>query len=108
VAGIKVCWAEDEDAARKLAFDVWKTTGVPGELNQELPLPRHFEQVADLVNEEMVAEAISCGPDPERHAESIRKYLQAGYDQIYISQVGEDQAGFLQFFFKELKPRIGL
>lgn len=108
VAGIKLCWAEDEDAARKLAFDVWKTSGVPGELNQELPLPRHFEQVADLVNEEMVAEAISCGPDPERHAESIRKYVQAGYDQIYISQVGEDQAGFLQFFFKELRPRIGL
>ena len=83
VAGIKLCWAEDEDAARKLAFDVWKTSGVPGELNQELPLPRHFEQVADLVNEEMVAEAISCGPDPERHAESIRKYVQAGTPDLH-------------------------
>jgi G6PDH family F420-dependent oxidoreductase len=108
VAGIKVCWGEDEDAAKKLAHDVWKTTGVPGELNQELPLPRHFEQAAELVTEEIVAEAISCGPDPQRHEEAVRKYLDAGYDEIYISQIGDDQAGFLQFFFKELRPRLGL
>jgi G6PDH family F420-dependent oxidoreductase len=108
VAGIKVCWAEDEDAARKLAFDVWKTTGIPGELNQELPLPRHFDQAADLVTEEMVAQAIACGPDPERHATFINNYLEAGYDEIYISQVGEDQAGFLRFFVAEVLPRVAL
>ena len=46
VAAVKVCWGPDEAAARKLAFDRWAQTGVPGELNQELPAPEHFEQAA--------------------------------------------------------------
>lgn len=36
IAAVKVCWGEDEAASRRLAHEVWATTGVPGELNQEL------------------------------------------------------------------------
>jgi G6PDH family F420-dependent oxidoreductase len=108
IGALKVCWGEDEAEARKLAHDVWKTTGVPGELNQELPLPRHFEQAADLVTEDMVAEAIACGPDPEVHAKAVEQHLEAGYDIVYVSQIGQDQAGFLEFFFKEVRPKLSL
>src|SRR5438132_7908055 len=44
IAAVKVCWGEDEAMARKLAFELWPTTGVSGELSQELPMPAHFEQ----------------------------------------------------------------
>ncbi|MGH9107225.1 MAG: hypothetical protein ACRDZX_15620 [Acidimicrobiales bacterium] len=108
IAAMKVCWGEDERAAHKLAFDVWKTTGVPGELNQELSLPRHFEQAAQLVSEETVTEAIACGPDPEAHAQLLRNYFEAGYETVYVSQIGDDQAGFLEFFFKKVRPRLSL
>jgi G6PDH family F420-dependent oxidoreductase len=107
IGALKVCWGSDEAAATKLAYDLWKTTGVPGELNQELPTPGHFEQAAQLVDEDQVAGAIPCGPDPERHVGAIRDYFGAGYDQVYIGQIGEDQAGFLQFFSKEIQPRLG-
>lgn len=107
IAGVKVCWGEDEAAARKLAFDVWATTGVPGELNQELPMPAHFEQAAQNVTEDQIAEVIACGPDPERHVELLRRYADAGFDEIYVSQIGGDQAGFLRFFFDEVRPRLG-
>ncbi|HEX3540574.1 MAG TPA: TIGR03557 family F420-dependent LLM class oxidoreductase [Acidimicrobiales bacterium] len=105
---IKACWGEDEAAARKLAFDVWPTSGVPGELNQELPTPAHFEHAASIVTEDMVAAKIACGPDPERHAGAIRQYLEAGYDEVYVSQVGDEQAGYFDFFTREVKPRLGL
>ena len=105
---VKACWGEDEASARKLAFDVWPTTGVPGELNQELPTPAHFEQAASIVTEDMVAAKIACGPDPERHAGALRQYLEAGYDEIYVSQVGDDQAGYFDFFTRHVKPRLGL
>ena len=42
-----VCWAEDEAAARKTALEWWPNAAVPGDLSQELPLPRHFEQAAE-------------------------------------------------------------
>lgn len=108
IAGVKLCWDHDESAARKLAHEVWRTNGVPGELNQELPLPRHFEQAGELVTEDMVAESIACGPDPDVHAEFVRKHFEAGFDTVYVAQVGEDQAGFLDFFTKEVKPRLSL
>ncbi len=108
VAAMKVCWDRDEAAARKLAFDLWPTTGVPGELSQELPTPAHFEQASSIVTEDMVADKIVCGPDPERHAEMITRYLDAGYDEVYVSQVGDDQAGYFEFYNRELKPRLGL
>ncbi len=107
VAGVKVCWGEDEQKARALAHEVWRSSGLPGELNQELAMPRHFEQASELVTEDMVAEKVPCGPDPERHAAALREFAEAGFDEVFVSQVGDDQAGFLRFFFDEVKPRLG-
>ncbi len=106
-AGAKVSWARDEAAARRLAHERWPTSVVPGELNQELPMAAHFEQAVSGVTEDQVAEVIPCGPDPERHLAAIQPYIDAGFDEVYISQVGPDQAGFLEFYQKELAPRLG-
>ena len=108
LAALKVCWGRDQAAAEKLAYDVWPTTGVPGELSQELPMPAHFEQAAQTVTEEMVTDKIACGPDPERFVQAFEQYLEAGFDQIYVSQIGEDQTGFLNFYFSEVQPRLSL
>lgn len=106
-AGVKVCWGPDERAARRLAREVWPTSAVGGELQQELAMPRHFEQATSSVTEDQVAEVIACGPDPERHLAALRPYLDAGFDEVYISQIGPDQAGFMRFFAEELRPRLG-
>jgi len=108
VAALKACWGPDEAKARSLAHERWATSGVPGELSQELPTPEHFEQAIQTVTKDMVAAKIPCGPDPERHAASIRDYFDAGCDDVYVSQVGEDQAGYFEFFNRELRPRLGL
>jgi G6PDH family F420-dependent oxidoreductase len=105
-AGIKVCWAEDEAQARRTAHRLWPTEALPGELAQVLPSPRHYEQAAEIVTEEMVADAVVCGPDPERHAGRIRELLDAGYDEVYVSQIGADQEGFLRFYEREILPRV--
>ena len=105
-AGVKVCWGPDEAKCRALAHELWRTSGVPGELSQELPMPAHFEQASQLVTEDDVAKGITCGPDPQVHAEAIRKYVDAGFDEIYVSQVGPDQEGFMKFFSDELRPLL--
>jgi G6PDH family F420-dependent oxidoreductase len=105
--GLKVCWGRDEQAARKTAFELWPNNLLPGQLAQELALPSHFDQATQLVTEDDVAELIPCGPDPERHLASIRQYLDAGFDEVYVSQIGDDQAGFFDFWRRELAPRLG-
>jgi coenzyme F420-dependent glucose-6-phosphate dehydrogenase len=103
---VTVCWGEDEAAARRLTKEIWPTAGVPGDLSTELPLPRHFEQVSELVTEEMLAEQIACGPDPEHHIAAIRPYIDAGYDNVYIHQIGPDQAGFMSFYRDRILPEL--
>ena len=105
--GLKVCWARDEQAARKTAHELWPNTLLPGQLSQELALPSHFEQATQLVTEDALAEMVACGPDPERHLASIRQYVDAGFDEVYVSQIGDDQAGFFDFWRLELAPRLG-
>ena len=106
LAAVKICYGPDEAAARKLAHQRWRTSGVAGQLNQELAMPSHFEAASQLVTEDLVAESITSGPDPDRHVQAIQKYVDVGYDEIYIAQVGDDQEGFLNFFAKELMPRL--
>lgn len=106
VAQVTVCWAKDEASARRTALEWWPTAAIPGDNSQELPLPSSFESLAELVTEDAIAEKVACGPDPERHLRAIQPYLDAGFDHVYLHQVGPDQAGFTDFAERELLPRL--
>jgi coenzyme F420-dependent glucose-6-phosphate dehydrogenase len=101
-----VCYDEDEARARKTALEIWPNAGLQGELSQELPMPAHFEQAAKNVTEEIIAEAVVCGPDPEKHLAKIREAAEAGYDHVYVHQVGPNQEGFLDFYEREILPKV--
>jgi G6PDH family F420-dependent oxidoreductase len=101
-----VCWGRDERAARKLALEMWPTAAIPGESGQELPNPKHFEQLAEMVTEDKIAEQVVCGPDIDRHVAKIQEYVDAGYDHVYIHQVGPDQEGFLEAYARDVLPRF--
>ncbi len=105
-AEVTVLWAEDEDEAAKKAADLWPIVGMGGELSQELPLPRHFEAAGNNVSAEDVRDKVACGPDPERHIQMIRKYIDAGYTHIWMHQIGPDQEGFFRFYEKEILPAL--
>jgi G6PDH family F420-dependent oxidoreductase len=106
VGGLKVCWGADEAAARKLAHKLWRNEGLPGQLSQELALPAHYQAASQLVTEGMLP--FPCGPDPERHLAAIKQYEDAGFDAVYVNQIGPDQQGFFDFWQRELAPRLGL
>jgi len=106
IAAVKVCWDQDEKRARKLAHELWPTQAVEGQLSQELALPSFFEDAAKHVTEDQIAEMTACGPDPERHVAAITKYIDAGFDEVYVNQIGPDQEGFFHFFAQEVLPRL--
>jgi G6PDH family F420-dependent oxidoreductase len=104
--GMKVCWARDEQSAQATAHRLWANDALPGELSQMLPTPRHFEQASELVDEQMVAQSITCGPDLDRHADAIREYEDAGFDEVYVQQVGGDHERFFELYASEVLPRF--
>lgn len=103
--GVKVCWDEDERRARETVYRLWPNEALPGELAQILPTPAHFEQARELVTEEMVADEVPCGPDVERHVETIKAYEDAGFDELYINQIGPDQDAFFDAYREHVLPR---
>jgi G6PDH family F420-dependent oxidoreductase len=105
---LTVCWAKDEKSARRTAHRIWPTVAMESSLSWELPLPKHFEDVAELVTEDPVAEEFVCGQDPERHVAAIIKYVKAGFDHVGVHQVGPDQEGFFRFYAAEVLPRLAL
>jgi G6PDH family F420-dependent oxidoreductase len=102
--GLKVCWGQDEAQARKKMHRLWPSDVIPGEAAQLLPLPRHFSQLAELVSEDMVA--APCGPDPDTHLAGVRAFTEAGFDEVYIGQVGGEAEGFFEFYAGQVLPRL--
>ena len=102
--GLKVCWAADETQARKTMHRLWPNDEIPGEAAQLLPLPRHFRELAELITEDMIS--APCGPDPAVHLAGIRAYREAGFDEVYVSQVGPEAEGFFDFYASQVLPRL--
>ena len=104
--GMKVCWAPEEAQARATAHRLWPNEQLPGELAQILPTPAHFEQASELISEDMIAEAVPCGPDLDLHRKAIQRYEEAGFDELYIQQIGPDQERFFEAYANEILPRF--
>jgi G6PDH family F420-dependent oxidoreductase len=103
---ITVCWAKSVAAARRTAHEWWPQTGLEGDLSWEVKTPSLFEAACETLTAEQVTEQMPCGPDRQPYLRAIRKYDAAGYDYIYLHQVGPDQQGFFEFFRRELAPRL--
>lgn len=103
---VTVCWAESEEEARCIVNKVWPNSGLAGELNQELRTVAHFEQAVKTLSEAQRTKNIACGPDPQKHLASIYEFIDAGYDHVYVHQIGWDQDGFFRFYQQEILPHF--
>jgi G6PDH family F420-dependent oxidoreductase len=101
----KVCWAQDADAALDTVHRLWPNGALPGELAQVLPTPQHFMQATALVTRDHVAD-VPHGPDPAPYLAKLRRFADAGYDEVYLAQIGPDQEGFFRFLERELLPAV--
>jgi G6PDH family F420-dependent oxidoreductase len=106
IAQVTMCWAPTVDAGRETVHRIWPNAGVSGQLSQDLPTWTHFEQAASPLTVMQTAGSTPCGPDVGPVLESVRSFLDAGYDHLYFHQVGPDQDGFFRFWADELGPAV--
>ncbi|MFF4655264.1 LLM class F420-dependent oxidoreductase [Streptomyces sp. NPDC001381] len=104
--GLKVCYGTDRAEAVRTARRLWSNQLLPGEMGQILPTPSHFEQLAPLVTEEMVGDNTVCGDDVDEHVAALKAFADAGFDRIYVNQIGPDQRGFFDFYRTKVLPRL--
>ena len=105
-AGLKVSFGPDEAEARRTVHRLWPNEAMPGELAQVLPTPQHFEQATELVTEDLLGEAVPCGPDMERHLAAMQEFADAGVDELYIQQIGGPGDEFFSTYAREVLERF--
>jgi G6PDH family F420-dependent oxidoreductase len=105
-AQVHVCVGADERRCRRIAHEVWPNAALSGQLAQELPTWTHFEQATALATEDDVADAVPCGPDPDPIVEKVRAVEDAGYDHVYLHQIGSDQDALFDLWERELADRL--
>ncbi len=105
-AGTKVSWSIDENSGLEAAHRIWSNELLPGQLPQTLPRPADFEDAMSLVDLDSARAHFAAGPDPQRHIEQLRPYLDAGADELYVGQIGPDLEGFFTAYEKEVLPAL--
>jgi G6PDH family F420-dependent oxidoreductase len=104
--GVKVAWADTKDEGIDHAHRLWANSGLPGELAQVLPSPQHFEQASQLVTRESTAESIVAGNDVDEHVEELKGYLDAGYDDVYVANMGPNYLAMIEAYGRDVLPKL--
>lgn len=104
--GMKVCWASSEDAGIDTAHRLWANELLPGQLGQILPRPQDFAAAVSLVPRDAVGEHFACGPDPDAHAAAAQRFVDAGFDEVYVQQIGGNHEGFFRAWADEVLPAL--
>ena len=60
-------------------------------------------ELAPLVTDDLVT--APAGPDPKPYLETLSSFEQAGFDEVYLQQVGGNLEGAFEFFATEVLPR---
>ena len=107
VGQIALAYDRDREAAVRRAHEQFRWFGLGWKVNADLPNPESFEGATQLVTPEQVAESLCCGPDLEEHVEAIRPFLEAGFGEIALVQIGaEEQQPFIRWAQEELLPAL--
>jgi Luciferase-like monooxygenase len=107
VGQVAVCWDPDRETAVRRAHEQFRWFGLGWKVNADLPNPTAFAGASQFVTPEQVGDAIACGPDVEEHVAAIKPYLDAGFDEVALVQVGADtQADFCAWAERELLPAL--
>ena len=107
IGQLPICYDTDRDAAIARAHEQfrWFSGGWP--VNSELPGPAAFAGATQFVRREDVARSIPCGDDVEAVVEAVRSYVDAGFTEVALVQIGGDhQDPYLQWAQRELLPAL--
>jgi G6PDH family F420-dependent oxidoreductase len=106
LAQLHVCVDEDVARARKIVQRQWPIGALEGSALTDLSRPKDFEQLASLVSEDRAAANVVCGVDPADHLAALAAFATAGFDTVYVHQVGDDQDAFFDFYRETVLPRL--
>jgi G6PDH family F420-dependent oxidoreductase len=106
IGELKVCYDPDPDRAVEIALRQWRHELVPGQASQELPTTATFDWMGKVATSDMARQRWVCGPDPAAHVAAIQEYVDAGFDEVHVLQMGDRQREMVDFYAREVLPHL--
>jgi probable non-F420 flavinoid oxidoreductase len=99
-------WAPREEEALQGAHEQWRYNVLGGEVNWELRSPNDFDTATRHVKPEDMRESLLISSDLARHAAWLAEYIDLGFEEIQLHQVGRNQDAFIDAFGAGVLPQL--
>jgi len=104
---IHVSWARTDEEALANAMTEWPNGGMPF-AKQDIKNPEDFAAIAKLVRPEDFKNRVLITSDLDVHITNIQHYVDMGFDEVHIHNVGRNQAEFIEVFGRDVLPNLRL
>jgi coenzyme F420-dependent glucose-6-phosphate dehydrogenase len=102
---LHLSWADTDEEALQNAIVEWPNGGMKFP-KQDIRSPHDFAQMAKLVRAEDFEGRMLISSDPEAHRAEIQRFLDLGFDQVYLHNVGRNQDRWIEVFGRDVLPKL--
>jgi coenzyme F420-dependent glucose-6-phosphate dehydrogenase len=105
VLQLHLSWAPSDAEAIRNALVEWPNGGMRFP-KSDIRSPYELEQIAKLVRPEDFVGRMVVSSDPEVHRKDIQRYVDLGFDRIYLHNVGRNQREWIDVFARDVLPKL--
>jgi len=102
---LHLSWAESQQAAVDQAVREWPNGGMAFP-KADIRNPEDFAAMAQIVRPENFEGRVFMSPDLDAHTAHLQHYIDLGFDQVYIHNVGRNQQEFIDAFGRDVLPHL--
>lgn len=102
---LHVSWAGSREAAVEQAVREWPNGGMAFP-KADIRNPEDFEAMAKIVRPENFEGRVLMSADFGEHAEHIQHFIDLGFNEVYVHNVGRNQEAFIEGYGREVVPRL--
>lgn len=105
VLNLNLSWAPTDEEAKQQAVREWPV-GAMRFPKSDIRSPMMFEQMARLVRPEDMDNSLPMSADLDVHQVFIQRFIDLGFDRIYLHNVGRDQRTWVNQFSTGVLPGL--
>src|SRR3954467_1172214 len=102
---LHLSWAATDGEALANAMKEWPNGGMKFP-KADIRSPFDFEQMAKLVRPEDFEGRMVISADPDVHRAEIQKFVDLGFDRVYLHNVGRNQREWIETFGADVLPKL--
>ncbi len=102
---LHVSWADSREAAVEQAVREWPNGGMAFP-KADIRNPEDFEAMAKIVRAENFEGRVFMSADLGEHTAHIQHYIDLGFEEVYVHNVGRNQQAFIEAYAREVLPRL--